>query len=268
MLLSHKYKFIFIKTKKVGGTSVEIALSKYLGEMDVITPCSELTIFGGIRRFEKETEEDIRKNFNGVEPRNYKGNLIEEMKSLILIQIIPFLKSYILNLIKRFTGKKYKQFIKLKRRFKYEQHMTANEIKSILPIHVYNSYNKVTIIRNPYDQAISDYYDMKYRPEHEKIKNFDEYLLVRSKIFFKKNYEKFVINNEIQADIILRYESLKEDLLNFCKKKNLPENVIKDFEKINTHSGLNRNKLLLNDNQKNIIKLHARFFFENFYKEL
>ncbi len=268
MLLSHKYKFIFIKTKKVGGTSVEIALSKYLGEDDIITPCSELTFFGGIRRFEKETEEDIRKNFNGVVPRNYKGNMIEEMKSFIFIQIIPFLKSYILNLINKLNGKKYKQFIKLKRRFKFEQHMTASEMKSILPSNVYNSYNKITIIRNPFDQAISDYYDMKYRPEHEKIENFDDYLSVRSKIFFKKNYEKFVINNEIQTDTIFRYEKLKEDLLNFCKKKNLPESVIRDFEKINTHSGLNRNKILLNDNQKNIIKKHAKFFFENFYKEL
>ena len=38
MLLSHKYKFIFIKTKKTAGTSVEIELSKLMSEQDIVTP--------------------------------------------------------------------------------------------------------------------------------------------------------------------------------------------------------------------------------------
>src|SRR6056297_785309 len=38
MIISHKHKFVFIKTTKTAGTSVEIALSKHCGEQDVITP--------------------------------------------------------------------------------------------------------------------------------------------------------------------------------------------------------------------------------------
>ena len=41
MIISHKHKFIFIKTKKTAGTSLEIALSKYCGPDDIITPISE-----------------------------------------------------------------------------------------------------------------------------------------------------------------------------------------------------------------------------------
>ena len=38
MIISHKHKFIFIKTFKVSGTSMEIALSRHIGGKDILTP--------------------------------------------------------------------------------------------------------------------------------------------------------------------------------------------------------------------------------------
>ena len=42
MIVSHAHKFIFLKTKKTAGTSIELALTELCGPEDVITPLTEI----------------------------------------------------------------------------------------------------------------------------------------------------------------------------------------------------------------------------------
>lgn len=58
MLVSHEHRFIFIKTRKTAGTSVEITLSRYCGPDDIVTPIAR-------------EDEEIRREL-GVVPRNYE----------------------------------------------------------------------------------------------------------------------------------------------------------------------------------------------------
>jgi hypothetical protein len=67
MIISHKHKFIFIKTFKVSGTSMEIALSNYLGKQDIITP---INLEDEILRYKK----------TGIFPKNYSSNKKEEKR--------------------------------------------------------------------------------------------------------------------------------------------------------------------------------------------
>ena len=81
MILSHKHKYIFIKSFKTASTSLEIALSKFCDKEDIITPL-------------KNEDEIIRKNkgYNG--PQNYNDKLVfhehmpaSEIKSKINLDI-------------------------------------------------------------------------------------------------------------------------------------------------------------------------------------
>lgn len=59
MIVSHRHRFIFVKTRKTAGTSVEIALSRYCGPSDVITPTMP-------------EDERIRREWGGIGPQNFE----------------------------------------------------------------------------------------------------------------------------------------------------------------------------------------------------
>ncbi len=59
MILNHKYKFIFIRTGKTAGTSVECFLSQFCEDNDVISPLYE-------------DEEQVKKRLNLRNAQNYE----------------------------------------------------------------------------------------------------------------------------------------------------------------------------------------------------
>ena len=95
MIISHKHKFIFIKTFKVSGTSMEIALSNYLGKQDIITPINL-------------EEEILRYKKTGIFPRNYSSNQKEEKRYNRYIKLLAKkkLSKKVLNNLEKKKGKK------------------------------------------------------------------------------------------------------------------------------------------------------------------
>ncbi len=268
MILSHKHKFIFIKTKKTASTSLEIVLSKLCGDNDIITPVSELTWTGQIRRFEKNNEEDLRKKINAPNPQNFKGSFLFEFFFLIKQLFHFYFNKIIISLFSNTDNKVFKK----KRRFKYDQHMEIIELKKYISDKIFNNYLKFAVVRNPYDQTISDYYDQSFRPEHIKYKNFDDYLDKRVNYFFYKNERKFTINKKIILNDVIKYETLEKDLKRILRKLKIKDkSVIKNLKKIKAHGGLRKAKATknrLNNNQKKRIRKAAKFFFNKFYSKV
>lgn len=87
MVVSFEHRFIFLKTIKTAGTSFEIALSKYLGPSDIITPVSEEYIREelGYRGAQNYKQHSLLQKLGllKIKPRYYNHMTAEEVRRRI-----------------------------------------------------------------------------------------------------------------------------------------------------------------------------------------
>ena len=118
MIISHRHKFIFLKTSKTAGTSIEIALSRICGEDDVITPLAK-------------EDEELRRLLGCRSSQNYLPEL------------------------SRLRQKPNRQLTKQEGFF---NHMPGHRVRSLVHPEVWRTYFKFCVARNPWDRVISQYY--------------------------------------------------------------------------------------------------------------
>ncbi len=211
MVISHRFRFIFIKTTKVGGTSLEMILDKLCGPDDVFPP-----------HWHPET---------GYEPRNYEGDFDPFPELMHVAQHEKGLTEHALNA----TWKQWKA------REHFHESLPAWQLKCRLPASIWNSYFKFTLERNPWDKAISRYYHSKgvYEPKYGKeltMDNWLDYFEGRiaqpwvTKAWGSEapyNYPRYADpwTDEILVDKICRYENMDAELQEVFARVGMPWTV-------------------------------------------
>lgn len=184
MIISYCNKFIFIKTRKTAGSSLEVGLSRVCGPNDIITRLSS-----------KLGEEKMRREEGGIGPLNCMKSIAEH----------------------RGFREWRKLLLRGKRAERYSQHMTAQEIRDRIGEPIWSSCLRFTIERNPWDRALSRYWWRKYKWEKRGRSNFPdltEFLLYleREKPHRLTNWGHYTINDQIAVDRVIFYETLSRDL--------------------------------------------------------
>jgi len=180
MIISHKHKFVFLKTEKTAGTTLEILLSTICGKNDIITPVSG-------------EDEDLRQQQGGLSARNY---------------YMPY---------SCYTKRDWYNLLCLRKKKKFYNHITAREVKSCIGDEIWNSYFKFCFERNPWDKAISQYfyrkgderynriYDYIQSGELSKIKGYDMYsingLVAVDKIYKMEKLEDALKDISVQLNL-------------------------------------------------------------------
>lgn len=192
MIVSHRHRFIFVKTRKTAGTSVEIALSKHCGPDDVITT------------FE-EADEAIRTNLGFRGPQNYE---------------MPRQTSSWRSRLRAFAGRSHAPLI-------LRHHDPATLIRDIVGGDIWDSYYTFAVERNPHSKAVSRYYwerartargDRGSRYAGLPIEEFLEHIPVR----FLSDWPVYTDNDRVIVNRIIQFEQLQDGLDEVCAQIGLP----------------------------------------------
>lgn len=187
MIISHRYKFIFIKTNKTAGTSVEIALSRACGPDDIITPISR-------------EDEGTRASLGYRGPQNYLSSPSE----------------YNLKDVS-------KLIVRRERKRAFYNHMAAHAIRARIGEAMWNDYFKFCFERNPWDRVVSLYYwKARLNPAIEISEFVDS---GGAAILKQRGYELYTINGAIAVDKVYRFETIKEDLADIRSRLSISEEL-------------------------------------------
>jgi len=186
VILSHLHNFIFIKTRKTGGTSVEIALSAVTGPADILAPM-------------RDDDEAKRVKAAGAPARNFaithhaKSKPTKKAKKSAMPSV---------NLVGALGS-----------------HAEINHLIKYGFAAMLSRYFVFTVERHPFDRIISLYYYRRSQGLKGSLKDF-----IRTQTLIP-NSQHYVHKGYVAADYIIDYATLEEEFAVVCEAlglKNCP----------------------------------------------
>lgn len=193
MVISHQHRFIFVKTKKSAGTSIEILLSNLAGADAVVTPTTPPEA--------------------GHEPRNWRRwfNPIPEARWM-LAGHGPVPASHGLRRLAR----------DLRARRAFYSHM-ALDVARLRCAAACAGYYTFCFERNPWDKAVSHYFWQRSRLSlRGAFPTFDEWIQAGN---LRSDWRLYARRDEILVDTVGRYENLSRDLAEILTRLGLPADL-------------------------------------------
>ncbi len=173
LILLQQHNVLFLKPRKVAGTSFEMALSRFAGRGDIITPI-----------LPEEERERIRRGYAGK--RNYRYRPWE----LTRRQLKPVARE-------------------LRYPYKFYNHTSAHEARERLAPGVFDKALKVSIVRDPFDVLVSQFYNQGHANDDPAA--FANWARTHSK-FVTVNEKQYYCHGEYVVDHMIRYEHIAEDV--------------------------------------------------------
>ena len=201
MIISHQHEFVFIKTRKTAGSSMEIALSKFLGSHDVITPSMPIE------------EEAMRTALGFRGPQNF-GLPIGEWKPNHFIDFA--------------MGRRPKRF---------SAHSDAKKVAAYLDREEFRRYTKILTVRNPYTYVVS-LYNWHARLTGPNPEGFRDWLSAGQGDLRFSNYGMGKVEGRFVMDYVMHFETIAEDAGRLAQNLNLPGDLATVFKSINAKSEL------------------------------
>lgn len=176
MIISHEHRFIFLKTMRTAGTSVEVALSAVCGDGDILTPI----------RSALESERDFP-------ARNYRIDHPLKPRQGVL---------------RRLLGRPERHYHPS---VGYYEHIHAWRVRAYVGEDVWRRYYKFAFVRNPWDREVSFYF-YKTRHDSPTRRTFDAFMANKKRAWVE-SLEIYGIDGKSAVDFLGRYETLEQD---FC----------------------------------------------------
>ena len=223
MIISFKYKFIFIKNYKTAGSSIESYLYTYLTNRDIIAPTEDTK---GINSWGEFDQKSLLKYFD--------NNIAQKYINLSLA-FFPHMPIWLVK----------ERLKPLSQRLGYD---------------IFNNFYKFAVIRNPYDLIVSDYYWQNNCENTLRTNQSFEQILTdiinnKQSTYRLLNFNRLMDRElkNILCDRIIKFENLNVEINELFKKLNIPFNGKLEIYKKKSKNKKN-SKNFYNYKSKKIIK--------------
>lgn len=193
MIASFQNNFIFIKTEKTAGTSIEVALTPYCGPADILTPVVL-------------ADERLRLIDGQVAARNYAPR-------------DPRLEAAFRNAVQMGDESAARRVLDALRTGPgFYNHMTATEAAARLPADFWRRAFKFTIVRHPYERAVSGVYFVG-----GSAMTAAEFDATFERIFpaLGIDHLRYTRDGKLVVDDVIRHETIQGDLNRILARLNL-----------------------------------------------